>query len=122
MGMTVKREILNDNTTLKVGDKVKVRITIEADQDYDFVQIVDKRAVCMEPVDIISGYRNGCYQVKKDNVTQYYFTRLRKGTTTIETEYYIDRAGQYETGTCTAQCAYSPAFSARAASITVDVE
>ena len=122
MGMTVKREILNDNTMLKVGDKVKVRITIEADQDYDFVQVVDKRAACMEPVDIISGYRNGCYQVKKDNVTQYYFTRLRKGTTTIETEYYIDRAGRYETGTCTAQCAYSPAFSARAASITVDAE
>ena len=122
MGMTVKREILKENRQLKVGDKVKVRITIEADQDYDFVQIVDKRAACMEPVNILSGYRNGCYQVKKDHVTLYYFSRLRKGTTTLETEYYIDRAGQYETGTCTAQCAYSPAFSARAASITVNVE
>ena len=121
-GMTVKREILKDNGPLKVGDKVRVRITIEADQDYDFVQVVDKRAACLEPVDIISGYRNGCYQVKKDNVTQYYFSRLRKGMTTLESEYYIDRAGHYETGTCTAQCAYSPAFSARAASITIDVE
>ena len=122
MGMTVKREILKENGPLKVGDKVKVRITIEADQDYDFVQVVDKRAACMEPVNILSGYRNGCYQVKKDHVTQYYFSRLRKGTTTLETEYYIDRAGQYGTGTCTAQCAYSPTFSARAASITVNVE
>ncbi len=121
-GMTVKREILSDNATMKVGDKVRVRITIEAEQDYDFVQITDKRAACMEPVNILSGYRNGCYQVLKDNVTQYFFSRLRKGTTTLETEYYIDRSGQYETGTCTAQCAYSPAFSARTGSITVKVE
>ena len=121
-GMTVKREILSDNATLKVGDKIRVRITIEAEQDYDFVQITDKRAACMEPVNILSGYRNGCYQVQKDNVTQYFFSRLRKGTTTLETEYYIDRSGQYETGTCTAQCAYSPAFSARTGSITVKVE
>ena len=104
-GMTVKREILSDNATLKVGDKVRVRITIDADQDYDFVHVVDRRAACMEPVNILSGYRDGCYQVQKDNVTQYFFSRLRKGVTTFETEYYIDRAGQYETGTCTAQCA-----------------
>ena len=121
-GMTVKREILSDNATLKVGDKVRVRITIEAEQDYDFVQITDKRAACMEPVNILSGYRNGYYQVLRDNVSQYFFSRLRKGTTTLETEYYIDRAGQYETGTCTAQCAYSPAFSARTGSITIKVE
>ena len=121
-GMTVKREIISDHATLKVGDKVRVRIIIDADQDYDFVQIVDKRAACMEPVNILSGYRDGCYQVQKDNVTQYFFSRLRKGTTTFETEYYIDRVGQYETGTCTAQCAYSPAFSARTGSLTINVE
>ena len=121
-GMTVKREILSDNATLKVGDKVRVRITIEAEQDYDFVQITDKRAACMEPVNILSGYRNGYYQVLRDNVSQYFFSRLRKGTTTLETEYYIDRAGQYETGTCAAQCAYSPAFSARTGSLKIIVE
>ena len=48
-----------------------------------------------------------------DNVTIYYFNKLSKGKHIIETEYYIDRAGTYTTGTCTVQCAYSPAFSAR---------
>ena len=46
-------------------------------------------------------------------MTNYYFNTLSKGKHVIETEYYVDRAGTYTTGTCTAQCAYSPAFSAR---------
>ena len=34
----------------KVGEKVKVTLIITADRDYDFVQITDKRAACLEPV------------------------------------------------------------------------
>ena len=37
---------------------------------------------------------------------------MAKGTHVIETEYYIDRTGTYESGTCKAQCAYAPEFSA----------
>ena len=40
----------------------------------------------------------------------------------VETEYYIDRAGTYQSGSCTAQCAYSPAFSARAEALTLYVK
>ena len=112
-GMTVKREILHDGKTLKVGDKVRVRITIIADRDYDFVAVQDKRAACLQPVSQLSGYRGGYYLAPQDNVTNYYFNMLSKGKHVIETEYFIDRAGSYTTGTCTAQCAYSPAFSAR---------
>ena len=122
MGMTVTREIIGDASHLHVGDKVRVRIIIKADQDYDFVQITDKRAACLEPVDIVSGYCNGYYRVMKDNATHFYADRLRKGTTIFETEYFVDRLGKYETGTCTVQCVYAPAFSARTSSITLTVE
>ena len=44
---------------LNVGDRIAVRITITADRDYDFVQVVDKRAACMEPVAQTSGYGMG---------------------------------------------------------------
>ena len=121
-GMTVKREIIGDANHLHVGDKVRVRITIKAYQDYDFVQITDKRAACLEPVDVVSGYHNCYYRVVKDNSTQFYADRLRKGTTVLETEYYVDRPGQYETGICTVQCVYAPAFSARTSSISLSVE
>ena len=58
----------------------------------------------------------------KDNVTNYYFDRFSKGTHVIETEYYVDREGTYETGTCTVQCAYSPEYSGRAVSKVIVIE
>ncbi len=116
-GISIKREILNaDGKELKVGSRVKVRITVEADRNLDFVQIADKRAACMEPVVQLSGYRNGAYCSPKDNATYYFIDQLPKGKHVIETEYYIDRAGVYETGSCTAECAYSPEFKAKAKS------
>lgn len=126
-GMTLKRELLHSDGTpvkgdLKVGDKVKVRLTITADRDYDFVQVQDKRAACMEPVSQLSGYRWGYYLAPKDNVTNYYFDRMAKGRHVVETEYYIDRAGTYQTGVCTSQCAYSPAYGARTGAITICVK
>ena len=66
----------------------------------------------MEPVNQLSGYRDGAYCSTKDNATCYYFDRLSKGRHVIETEYYIDRAGSYETGTCTVGCAYAPEYRA----------
>lgn len=121
-GITVKREILPTDkarepstSTLKVGDKVTVRITITADRDYDFVQVEDKRAACLEPIGQLSGYRWGYYVSPRDNVTNYYFDRLAKGKHVVETEYYVDREGDYATGICTAQCAYSPEFAGREA-------
>ena len=126
-GMTVKREImkdgkvLSDGAQLAVGDKIKVRITVTAARDYDFVQVVDKRAACMEPVMQMSGYHGGCYYAQGDNRTGYYFDRMAKGSHVIETEYYVDRAGTYSTGTCTVQCAYSPEYSARTAAMNINV-
>lgn len=121
-GLTIKRELLNKGQQLKVGDRVTVRITITADRDYDFVQVQDKRAACMEPVGQLSGYHWGYYCAPKDNVTNYYFDTLSKGRHVVETEYYIDRVGDYETGTCSVQCAYSPEFMAREAAKRVNIK
>ncbi|MFA6719634.1 MAG: alpha-2-macroglobulin, partial [Prevotella sp.] len=125
-GINVKREIVsatNGKATSKlhVGDKVSVRITITADRDYDFVQVQDKRAACMEPAQQLSGYHWGYYCAPQDNVTNYYFDQLAKGKHVVETDYYIDREGDYTTGICTAQCAYSPEFSGREAAKTLSV-
>lgn len=99
----------------KVGEKVKVTLIITADRDYDFVQIMDKRAACLEPVNQLSGYQwnLGCYVSPRDNTTNFYFDRLSKGKHVVEMEYYVDRKGDYQGGTCTAKCAYSPEFGGR---------
>ena len=129
-GLKVTREILMDedgkwskmNGPLAVGNRVVVRITIEADRDYDFVQVVDKRAACLEPVKQLSGYHNGSYCTPRDYSTNYYFDILSKGKHVIETEYYIDRPGTYETGSCTVQCAYAPEFHGTTKSQTLNVK
>lgn len=99
----------------KVGEKVKVTLIITADRDYDFVQITDKRAACLEPVNQLSGYQwgIGCYVSPRDYATNFYFDRLSKGKHIVEMEYYVDRKGDYQSGTCTVQCTYSPEFGGR---------
>ena len=101
---------------------MKVRLTIEADRDYDYVQLIDKRAACMEPVNQLSGYHWGYYCAPKDCATNYYFDILSKGKHVIETEYFIDRQGTYETGTCVVQCAYSPEYMGRTKSQTLVIK
>lgn len=99
----------------KIGEKVKVTLIITADRDYDFVQITDKRAACLEPVNQLSGYQwgMGCYVSPRDHATNFYFDRLSKGKHIVEMEYYVDRKGDYQSGTCTAECTYSPEFGGR---------
>ena len=99
----------------KVGEKVKVTLIITADRDYDFVQITDKRAACLEPVNQLSGYQwgMGCYVSPGDNTTNFYFDRLPKGKHVVEMEDYVDRKGDYQSGSCTAKCTYSPEFGGR---------
>lgn len=127
-GMSVVREVLKDGkkistdgVTLAVGDRITVRITIKAERDYYFVQLVDRRAACLEPLGQLSGYNGAYYCAPKDNTTNYYFDRLAKGKHVVETEYYVDREGVYHTGTCTVQCAYSPEFAARTKAIVLSV-
>ena len=99
----------------KVGEKVKVTLIITADRDYDFVKIADKRAACLEPVNQLSGYQwgMGCYVSPGDNTTNFYFDRLPKGKHIVEMEYYVDRKGDYQSGSCTAKCTYSLEFGGR---------
>lgn len=118
-GIKVRRVIVPAESESKgnaqVGEKVKVTLIITADRDYDFVQITDKRAACLEPVNQLSGYQwsIGCYVSPRDYATNFYFDRLSKGKHIVEMEYYVDRKGDYQSGTCTAECTYSPEFGGR---------
>jgi hypothetical protein len=76
----------------------------------------------MEPQNQLSGYRRGYYTAPKDNATSYFFDRMAKGIHVIESEYFIDKAGTYQTGVCTAQCAYSPEYHARDAAVLLKVK
>lgn len=122
-GFRIRREVLGQ-TGGKLGERVTVRITIDADRDYDCVSVTDRRAACHEPVEQLSGYRaalstgtargsySGYYRVTRDTSTTFYFDRLAKGRHIIDTDYYIDRHGTYQPGTATVRCEYAPEFGA----------
>ena len=111
---------------VRVGDKIVSRITIRTDRAMDFVQLKDSRAACLEPVGSLSGYRwgngIGYYVEVKDASTNFFFDGLGKGTYVLEASYRVARAGTYETGLATLQCAYAPEFASHSAGGTLVVE
>ena len=108
---------------MKVGEKVKVKLTIEADRDYDFVTVTDNRAACLEPVNQLSGFRGGYrwgyYAEMRDSKSIYHFDQMSKGRHVVETEYYVNRTGEYQTGNATVVCEYAPEFRGSVEAITI---
>ena len=118
--LKITREVSGE---MKIGEKVKVKLTIEADRDYDFVTVTDNRAACLEPVNQLSGYRWGAYRgyyaEMRDSKSIYHFDQLSKGTHVVETEYYVNRTGEYQSGNATIVCEYAPEFRGSVDAITI---
>jgi 5-hydroxyisourate hydrolase-like protein (transthyretin family) len=118
-------QLITAANPLQVGDRVVVRLTIRLDRDMDFVQIKDRLAACMEPLNPVSGYRwsagGGCYVEVKDASTQMFFSSMSKGVHVWENTYVVSRPGTYEAGIATVQGAYTPEYSAHSASTTLEV-
>ena len=113
-------------TVLQVGDKVVSRLSIRVDRPMDFVQLKDQRGACFEPIGSISGYRwnngLGYYVDIKDASTNFFFDHLGKGVYVLEYSYRVSRAGTYETGLATMQCAYAPDYASHSASMTLIIK
>jgi hypothetical protein len=115
-----------DNATIKVGDKVKVRIEIRVDRDMEYVHMKDMRAASFEPVDVLSEYKwqdgLGYYQSTKDASTNFFFDYLRKGTYVFEYAMFASQVGTFSNGITTIQCMYAPEFSSHSEGLKVVVE
>ena len=114
-----------EGQTLKVGDRINIRITVTNDQDMQFVHLKDLRAGCFEPTEQLSGNRWQenlvYYQETTDVATNFFFDFLPKGTHVFEYTAWIAQSGTYQDGISTLQCIYAPQYSANshAGSITV---
>lgn len=116
---------IEDGNSLKVGDKVKVRIVMRSDRDMEYVHLKDMRAACFEPQNVISEskWQNGMsyYESTKDASTNFFFSRLAKGTYVFEYTLFVTHQGNFSNGISTAQCMYAPEFSAHSEGIRVKV-
>ena len=125
MGIKLKRTYIYDGT-LKVGDKVKVRIDIQCDRAMEYLELVDGRPSCVEPLSTRAGWRwmDGLsYYVTVNNTdTRCYIEHIDKGKYYFEYEVYVTNPGHFMAGPVTMQCMYAPEFRAIAPAQTVKVE
>lgn len=113
---TARYKHLDKNTALKIGDRVKVLITVKSDRPMSHVTITDDRAAALEPVDQLPGYvyADGvcAYRENRDAATNLYIDYLPKGTYLFEYELTVNNAGTYSTGIATATCTQAPTLTA----------
>jgi uncharacterized protein YfaS (alpha-2-macroglobulin family) len=111
--------------TLRLGDRVVVRLTVRADRDYSYVTLKDMRAPCFEPSEQVStvGYdgRLDYYRSSKDASTNYYFHTLPKGTYVLEHHLYTTMQGRYSSGIATLQSLYAPEYASHTSGRTIVV-
>lgn len=103
-----------DNTVLKLGDKLKVRIELRVDRDMEYVHLKDHRPAGSEPVNVLSSYKwqdgLGYYEATKDVSTNFFFSQLNKGTYVFEYPLFATHKGNFSAGVATIQCMYAPEF------------
>lgn len=114
-GITLKRSYIG---TWKVGERVKVRIEISCDRAMEYLELIDGRPACVEPVSTRAGWRwnQGLryYVEVKNTATHCYINRLEKGHYVVEYDVYVTNPGAFLAGPVTMQCMYAPEFRATA--------
>ncbi|WP_165823923.1 alpha-2-macroglobulin family protein [Pseudochryseolinea flava] len=117
---------VNEKTTLRLGDLVKVRIELRVDRTMEYVHMKDMRAAGFEPVSTISThkYQDGLwyYESPKDLATNFFIGYLPKGTYVFEYALRVSQKGDFSNGVTTIQCMYAPEFSSHSQGIRVEMK
>lgn len=117
---------IKEGEKLKKGDKVKIVMTLRSDRDIDFVQVLDLRAACLEPVRKRPGmeWADGkfYYQSITDSEYSMFFDHISKGTRVFEYTLHVTQSGEYTQGITKVIPHYCPAFSANSEGGKVSVE
>ncbi len=112
-------ETIAKSGIFKVGDKVRVTLTVRSDRDLEYVAIIDARSASLEPSEQLSGYSSSdgiwMYKEVRDDSTNLFIPFLPKGTHLISYECFIDRVGEYSLGIASAQSLYAPGIAAHSA-------
>lgn len=104
-----------ESNEAKLGEKIKIVITLINDQNLEYVHLKDSRPAGVEPVFVPSGYnwRNNYYFTLKDASTNYFFGNLAKGKRTFEYEVKANNIGVFNSGITTIESMYDPTVNAR---------
>ncbi len=110
--------LLIPHSSFKVGDRVRVRIEISCDRAMDYLELIDGRPSCVEPLSTRAGWRwmqGLSYYITVNNTdTRCYIEHIDKGKYVFEYEVYVTNPGTFVGGPVTMQCMYAPEFRATA--------
>lgn len=116
---------LDSTTSIRVGDKIRVRIEITTDRNLEYLELKDPRCAALEPVSTRSGWHwNGglSYYCAVTNAAQtLYIDRLNKGSYLVEYDLYVNNAGTFVTAPATIQSLYAPEFRALSPAKTIKI-
>ncbi len=111
----LKLQPINNDTALKLGELVTIRLVLELKEDMEYVHLKDLRAAAFEPVDVLSRHEwkdgLGFYRSTRDAATHFFFDRIKKGLYVLEYDVRVNNAGEYSNGITTIQSMYAPEFS-----------
>ncbi|MFA6128481.1 MAG: MG2 domain-containing protein [Bacteroidales bacterium] len=100
--------------TIRVGDLVRIRLTVSSDRELSYIEIRDHLATGFMPVQVLSGYqyRSGLsyYQSREPESVVCYVSQLPKGSNVIDYQVVAEQGGSYFGGYATATSLYAPEF------------
>jgi uncharacterized protein YfaS (alpha-2-macroglobulin family) len=112
-------------TTLSVGDRVRVKITLETDRHMEYVHLKDMRAASFEPRKQLSGpeHQEGMnyYRSTTDAAMNFFFSYLPKGTFVFEYDLNVTQAGTFSNGISQLQCMYAPEFTTHSEGVKLEI-
>lgn len=110
---------------MKIGSKVTLTVNIESSQSADYIMITQPNCPAFEAINQLpSTIRCGsstAYREPCTTKTNWYFTNLPKGKTTISETYYINSCGQFTLAPTMIQSMYEPAYQAHSQSTTLNI-
>lgn len=112
--------------SFKVGDRVKVTLTLKVSDAVSYVVIQDLRPAGMEPVSQLPTpvWADGLcfYRENGDSQTNLFIRDLPRGNYVLEYDLFATQGGTYSSGVAQVQSLYNPTVAAHSAGMTVTVE
>lgn len=110
----------------KVGDRVRVELTLTVEDDLSYVVIEDLRAAGLEPAAQLPApiVAEGLwfYRENRDAQTNIFIDFLPRGTYRLAYELFASQSGRFSSGVAQVQSQYNPIVSAHSAGMTITVK
>ena len=111
--------------SFKVGDRVRIELTLTVGEDMDYVVIADKRAAGLEPASQLPApiWAEGLcfYRENRDSQTNIFIDHLPKGTYRLSYELFAAQSGEFTSGAAQAQSQYNPRIAAHSAGTRITI-